>query len=51
MYDKGMTALGTSAAVGTLAHTGAEIMWYGLGGFALVAAGLAIQRIVPRTEA
>ncbi len=51
MYDKCLVGLGTSAAAGTLANPAADMMWYGLGGFALVAASLAVLRIIPRKQA
>jgi LPXTG-motif cell wall-anchored protein len=55
MYDKGTAVLGTSigatVAGGMLPHTGIDLLWLLLGAFALIAAGLAIWRVVPRREA
>ena len=55
MYDKGTAVLGTSvgatAAAGMLPHTGIDLLWLLLASFALIAAGLAIWRVVPRHEA
>jgi hypothetical protein len=42
---------GTTVAAGALATTGLNVMWIVLGGFALLSAGLAIMRLVPRGEA
>lgn len=45
-------AAGASAVgVGTLAATGFDSLWLGLAGFALVAAGAALVRIVPKRGA
>jgi hypothetical protein len=51
MYDKAITGLGPTIGIGTLAYTGVDLVWLALGGFALVAAGLAILRTVPRRQA
>ncbi len=51
MYDKGIAAIGGGAAAGTLAFTGFDVVWYLLGGFALIAAGLALLRTLPRKQA
>jgi len=55
VYDKGTAVLGTSigagVAGGMLPHTGIDLFWMLLGAFALIAAGLAIWRVVPRQEA
>jgi LPXTG-motif cell wall-anchored protein len=57
MYDKGTAVLGTSigatAAGGMLPQTGIgiDLLWLLLGAFALIAAGLAMWRLVPRQEA
>ena len=45
-------AIGTSiAAGGSLAATGANLVWLTLGGFALMSAGLAVLRVLARKEA
>ena len=51
MYDKAISGLGSTIGIGTLAHTGVDVVWLGLGGFALVAAGMAVLRTVPRRQA
>lgn len=50
MYDKGAAVLGTSIGVGMLPHTGIDLLWLLLGAFALIAAGTAMFRIVPRRQ-
>ena len=52
MYNgPGLTALGGGGAA-TLAATGPEnMLWLALASFALIAAGVAVRRIVPRREA
>jgi len=44
-------AAGTAATVGGLAATGLNVMWLLLAAFALLGAGMAIMRLVPRREA
>jgi hypothetical protein len=51
MYDKAVTGLGPTVGIGTLAYTGVDLIWLALAGFALVAAGMAILRTVPRRQA
>jgi hypothetical protein len=52
MYNNSVSVLGASAVggAGALAFTGANVVWLALGAFALIAAGIAILRIVPRRE-
>lgn len=50
MYQKAGAAL-TAGTAGTLAYTGMSAFWYVLAGFALLAAGTALMRIVPRRAA
>ncbi len=51
MYNNvGGLAAGTGA-VGGLAATGLNVMWLLLAAFALLGAGMAIMRLVPRREA
>lgn len=48
MYNNAMAPAAAGITGGTLALTGAgDFLWLGLGGFAMVALGLAIKRIVP----
>jgi hypothetical protein len=42
--------LGTGTAIGSLPFTGFNSLWLGLAGFALVTAGTAILRIIPKRE-
>lgn len=42
------TAAGMSSAGGVLAFTGSHNIWFALGAFALIAAGSAVNRLVPR---
>ena len=51
MYDKALGGIGTTAAAGTLAYTGAAVVWYFLAAFALVAAGMALLRAFPKAQA
>ena len=58
MYDKSIAAVSLSGsavtmsgAAGALSRSGAEFMWFFLGGFALVAATLAVLRTLPRQQA
>jgi len=46
-----VSALGTTATVATLPFTGVSLVWMSLAGFALISAGLAILRTVPRAQA
>jgi hypothetical protein len=47
MYNNVLPASGA----GVLAFTGSSSLWYGLAAFALLAAGTAILRILPRRTA
>lgn len=49
MYGK-VAGLGTTAAGATLAYTGADVLWLGIAAFTLIAAGLAMLRLLPRRE-
>jgi hypothetical protein len=51
MYTSSGVAGVTATAGAGLAATGLNIMWLLLAGFALLGAGLALLRIVPRREA
>lgn len=51
MYDKAVTGLGPTVGIGTLAHTGLDVVWLALAAFALIAAGMALLRTVPRRQA
>lgn len=42
------SAAGMSSAGGVLAFTGSHDIWLALGAFALIAAGSALNRLVPR---
>lgn len=46
MYSS--SAAGMSGAGGVLAFTGSHNVWFALGAFACIAAGSAINRLVPR---
>ncbi|MGD6980393.1 MULTISPECIES: hypothetical protein [Citricoccus] len=50
MYDNPSVpmAAGLAAGTGGLAMTGADVFWFVLAAFALLALGMAILRIVPR---
>ncbi len=48
MYDKGIAGVGAGGGVGALAYTGVDLVWLLLAAFALLAAGMAILRILPR---
>ena len=50
MYDKSMASLGATAGFG-LPVAASDYLWLFLGGFALLAAGLAFLRILPRKRA
>lgn len=48
MYNNTMAPAAAGITGGTLALTGAgDVLWLGLGAFAMVALGVAIKRIVP----
>lgn len=49
MYDKAVAGLAGSST-GVLAFTGVNILFAVLAGFAMIAAGAALMRIVPRRE-
>ncbi len=52
MYNNPSAPMSAGVASGALAYTGAgDFFWAGLAGFALLAAGMAIARMVPRSEA
>lgn len=51
MYDKGIVALGGVSTVAFLAPSVTQVMWWFLGGFAVLAASLALFRILPRRKA
>jgi hypothetical protein len=54
MYGQTAGAAGAVAAVaaaGTLPFTGLNLIWVLLAGFALIAAGTAIMRMIPRRHA
>ncbi|SDI25512.1 hypothetical protein SAMN04488693_1089 [Arthrobacter subterraneus] len=52
MYNDPTSAAAAGLGSGALAYTGAgDIFWFGLAGFALMAAGMAVARIMPRREA
>jgi hypothetical protein len=49
MYDKATGAL-SGATTGALAFTGVNVLYALLAGFALLAAGTAILRVVPKKQ-
>lgn len=56
MYNNISAPMASSATAGAgvsgvLATTGADVFWYALAGFALLAAGMAVLRIIPRRKA
>ncbi|WP_323960868.1 hypothetical protein GC088_04450 [Arthrobacter sp. JZ12] len=51
MYNNPSSPMAAGIGSGALAYTGAgDIFWLGLAGFALLAAGMAVTRMVPRSE-
>lgn len=50
MYNHVTSSAGAGIGGGVLAATGADSLWLGLAAFALLAAGTAILRIVPRRQ-
>lgn len=51
MYNNPSSPMAAGIGSGALAYTGAgDIFWVGLAGFALLAAGMAVARMVPRSE-
>jgi hypothetical protein len=44
------SAAGTAGTVGGLAMTGLNVVWLLLAAFALLGAGMAVMRLVPRRE-
>jgi hypothetical protein len=54
MYGQTAGVAGATGAVGaaaTLPFTGLNLIWVLLAGFALIAAGIAILRVIPRKHA
>ncbi|RIQ18920.1 LPXTG cell wall anchor domain-containing protein [Jiangella rhizosphaerae] len=51
MYDKCVVGAGGVGGAGCLAQTGISPIWAILAGFALLAVGTAIMRIIPRRTA
>lgn len=49
MYNNPTPAM-AAGATGTLAFTGANVIWWVLAAFALIAAGSALARIAPRRQ-
>lgn len=47
MYSK----IAATTGIGALAFTGASLLYVGLAAFALVAGGMALARVAPRSEA
>lgn len=51
MYNNPTSPMAAGIGSGALAYTGAgDFFWAGLVGFALLATGMAISRMVPRSE-
>lgn len=51
MYNDPTSAAAAGLGSGALAFTGAgEVFWFGLAAFAMLAAGMAVARILPRSE-
>jgi hypothetical protein len=48
MYQSSASIGGAVGTSGLLAYTGANVLWAVLAGFAMLAAGSALMRIVPR---
>lgn len=48
MYSNASVAVGSASTSTALASTGTSVVWAGLAGFALVAVGLAVTRILPK---
>lgn len=48
MYNNIASSAGAGTGAGMLAVTGTNSLWLGLAAFALIAAGTALMRIVPR---
>jgi len=44
------TPVVAAGSAGTLAFTGSNMIWFVLAGFALIAAGTALARVIPRRE-
>ena len=51
MYDKGIVALGGVSTAAFFAPSATQALWWLLGGFAVLAASLALFRILPRRKA
>ncbi len=50
LYDNPSATLAAGGTGGVLAYTGLNSLWWALAAFALVAAGTALMRIVPRSQ-
>ena len=51
MYNNPLATAAPVAAGSALAMTGGSSVWLALGGFALLAAGAAVMRTIPRRQA
>lgn len=50
LYDNPSAPMAAGGTGGVLAYTGFESLWWALAAFALLAAGTALMRIVPRRQ-
>jgi hypothetical protein len=50
MYDNPSATLAAGGSGSVLAYTGFGSVWLALAAFAMIAAGTALMRIVPRTQ-
>lgn len=50
MYDNPSAPLAAGGTGSVLAYTGFNSVWFALAAFALIAAGTALMRIVPRSQ-
>jgi len=50
MYDNPSAPLAAGGTGSVLAYTGFDSVWFALAAFAMIAAGTALMRIVPRKQ-
>jgi hypothetical protein len=48
MYQRGLTTIGAGVGISALPYTGLDVLWLLIGAFALVMAGGALLRTLPK---
>lgn len=50
MYQRGLFAAGAGGGMSALPHTGLDVLWWLIGGFALLMAAGALLRTLPKVQ-